>query len=122
MVTNYSDLLTEKGFTDKFSECHFRLAFDVKKSFSSFHPFLLSPPPHKRILNAIRENASNRVCADCGRPDPEWAVVNWGLVVCKDCSGVHRDLGVSYSKVRSLKMDEDIWTDDVVLFMQKFGT
>ena len=74
-----------------------------------------------RILTAIRENSSNRVCADCGRPDPEWAVVNWGLVVCKDCSGVHRDLGVSYSKVRSLKMDEDIWTDDVVLFMQKFG-
>ena len=79
---------------------------------------LLSYP---RVLKAIRENASNRVCADCGRPDPEWAVVNWALVVCKDCSGVHRELGVSYSKVRSLKMDEDIWTPDVVSLMQKFG-
>ena len=74
-----------------------------------------------RILTAIRKNQSNRFCADCDRPDPEWAVVNWGLVVCKDCSGVHRDLGVSYSKVRSLKMDEDIWTEDVVTFMQTFG-
>ena len=73
------------------------------------------------MLKSIRENASNRFCADCGRSDPEWAVVNWGLVVCKDCSGVHRDLGVSYSKVRSLKMDEEIWTEDVVTFMQQFG-
>ena len=37
--------------------------------------------------------------------DPDWASINLGALVCLDCSGVHRHLGVNISKVRSLTLD-----------------
>lgn len=43
---------------------------------------------------------ANRVCADCGNEDPDWASLNLGVLVCIECSGVHRSLGVHVSKVR----------------------
>ena len=45
---------------------------------------------------------ANRVCADCDKLDPDWVSLNLGVVVCIDCSGVHRSLGVHVSKVRNL--------------------
>lgn len=38
--------------------------------------------------------------------DPEWASLNLGVVMCIECSGVHRNLGSHISKVRSLGLDE----------------
>lgn len=47
----------------------------------------------------------NSTCADCGSPRPEWLIINKGILVCIECSGIHRSLGVHISKVRSLKLD-----------------
>jgi len=49
--------------------------------------------------------AANPSCADCDQSDPDWACINLGVLICIECSGVHRSLGVHVSKVRSLKLD-----------------
>jgi hypothetical protein len=49
--------------------------------------------------------AVNTACADCGAPDPTWCCINWGVCICIRCSGVHREMTTSVSKVRSLTLD-----------------
>jgi Putative GTPase activating protein for Arf/PH domain len=43
--------------------------------------------------------AENLTCADCGKSKPDWVSLNLGILVCLECSGVHRSLGVHVSKV-----------------------
>ncbi|KAL5484703.1 hypothetical protein EMCRGX_G021243 [Ephydatia muelleri] len=62
------------------------------------------PPSRSRKRQAIlKELASiegNTMCVDCGCGDPKWASVNLGVLMCIECSGTHRGLGV-----RSLTLD-----------------
>ena len=57
----------------------------------------------------------NPRCADCEAPHPDWVSLNLGVVICLQCSGVHRSLGVHVSKVRSLALDQVDETDLAVL-------
>lgn len=43
------------------------------------------------------------VCADCGAPEPGWASINRGILICDECCSVHRSLGRHISQVKSLK-------------------
>ncbi|XP_042298552.1 ARF GTPase-activating protein GIT1 isoform X3 [Sceloporus undulatus] len=43
------------------------------------------------------------VCADCSAPDPGWASINRGVLVCDECCGVHRSLGRHISIVKHLR-------------------
>lgn len=61
----------------------------------------------------------NMKCADCGNPDPKWASINLGITLCIACSGVHRSLGVHYSKVRSLTLD--VWEPEILRVMTELG-
>lgn len=69
---------------------------------------------NSEVANRIWAEPSNSLCADCGAPKPEWAAINLCVVVCKRCAGEHRGLGPSISKVRSLKMDRKVWTEELV--------
>lgn len=47
----------------------------------------------------------NEKCADCGMECPKWCCINWGTCICIMCSGTHREMTTSVSKVRSLTLD-----------------
>jgi hypothetical protein len=42
---------------------------------------------------------TNTMCADCDNPNPDWVSLNLGVLLCIECSAVHRSLGVHVSKV-----------------------
>ncbi|KAI8524524.1 hypothetical protein RHMOL_Rhmol13G0156000 [Rhododendron molle] len=73
----------------------------------------------KRRLKDLLLQSDNRVCADCGAPDPKWASANIGVFICLKCCGVHRSLGTHISKVLSVTLDE--WTDDEIDAMVEVG-
>jgi len=79
---------------------------------------MMEDPPHVDLLRNI---PGCHICADCGSPDPDWASLNLGVIVCIECSGVHRQLGVHVSKVRSLTLDVKVWEPSVLSLFQTLG-
>jgi hypothetical protein len=70
------------------------------------------PPACRSYLRSL---PGNRTCVDCGAPNPEWASVTHGCLLCLQCSGRHRSFGVRTSVVRSVDMDH--WTPVEILAM-----
>ena len=64
------------------------------------------------VLAEIISMPGNDACVDCGARGPRWASVSYGVVMCIQCSGKHRAMGVHLSKVRSLNLDR--WDEAMV--------
>jgi Arf-GAP/coiled-coil/ANK repeat/PH domain-containing protein len=81
----------------------------------------------KELFKRVRGMPGNNFCADCNAAgwywwctqlqnqrdnlqyvslDPDWASINLGTLLCIECSGIHRSLGVHVSKVRSVTLDK----------------
>uniref|UniRef100_A0A669BEQ0 ArfGAP with RhoGAP domain, ankyrin repeat and PH domain 1 n=1 Tax=Oreochromis niloticus TaxID=8128 RepID=A0A669BEQ0_ORENI len=76
---------------------------------------------NSEVAERIWAESSNSLCADCEASKPEWAAINLCVVVCKQCAGEHRGLGPSISKVRSLKMDKKVWTEELIQLFLVIG-
>ncbi|XP_044057014.1 arf-GAP with coiled-coil, ANK repeat and PH domain-containing protein 2-like isoform X3 [Siniperca chuatsi] len=70
-------------------------------------------------LQKVLAIPGNTCCCDCGQPDPRWASINLGITLCIQCSGIHRSLGVHFSKVRSLTLDT--WEPELLKLMCELG-
>uniref|UniRef100_A0A3Q0RQZ2 ArfGAP with RhoGAP domain, ankyrin repeat and PH domain 3 n=1 Tax=Amphilophus citrinellus TaxID=61819 RepID=A0A3Q0RQZ2_AMPCI len=73
------------------------------------------------VAEKIWSNRSNRTCADCKAPNPDWASINLCVVICKNCAGQHRGLGTMVSKVQSLKLDTSVWSNEIVQLFIMLG-
>ncbi|XP_073727114.1 arf-GAP with Rho-GAP domain, ANK repeat and PH domain-containing protein 1 [Misgurnus anguillicaudatus] len=73
------------------------------------------------VTNQLWRSPWNKVCADCGAANPEWASVNLLVVICEACAGAHRSMGSNRSKVRSLKLDNKVWTEPLIQLFVLYG-
>ncbi|XP_059399946.1 arf-GAP with coiled-coil, ANK repeat and PH domain-containing protein 2-like isoform X7 [Carassius carassius] len=70
-------------------------------------------------LQRVMAIGGNSICCDCGQLEPRWASINLGITLCIQCSGIHRSLGVHFSKVRSLTLDT--WEPELLKLMCELG-
>eukprot|EP00063_Salmo_salar_P030396 XP_014005231.1 PREDICTED: arf-GAP with coiled-coil, ANK repeat and PH domain-containing protein 2-like isoform X8 [Salmo salar] len=77
------------------------------------------PLKGESALQRVMVIGGNACCCDCGQPDPRWASINLGITLCIQCSGIHRSLGVHFSKVRSLTLDS--WEPELLKLMCELG-
>ncbi|XP_024149334.1 arf-GAP with GTPase, ANK repeat and PH domain-containing protein 2 isoform X6 [Oryzias melastigma] len=70
-------------------------------------------------LQAIRNAKGNNQCVDCEAPNPTWASLNLGALICIECSGIHRNLGTHLSRVRSLDLDD--WPGELTQVLAAIG-
>jgi len=61
----------------------------------------------------------NSKCFDCGAQKPKWSSINNGIFLCLKCAGIHRNLGLNISVIRSLQIDS--WNEKQILFLKKGG-
>ncbi|CAL8297588.1 unnamed protein product [Lota lota] len=74
---------------------------------------------YQAVLNSLLALEENKFCADCDSKGPRWASWNLGIFVCIRCAGIHRNLGVHISKVKSVNLDQ--WTQEQVQCVQEMG-
>ncbi|RVE56205.1 hypothetical protein OJAV_G00233770 [Oryzias javanicus] len=59
----------------------------------------------KSIVEEVKKMSGNDRCCDCGAAGPSWLSTNLGVLICIECSGIHREIGVHYSRIQSLDLD-----------------
>uniref|UniRef100_A0A8C6UY38 Small ArfGAP 1 n=1 Tax=Neogobius melanostomus TaxID=47308 RepID=A0A8C6UY38_9GOBI len=74
---------------------------------------------HQAILSKMLREEDNKYCADCEAKGPRWASWNLGVFMCIRCAGIHRNLGVHISRVKSVNLDQ--WTSEQIQSIQDMG-
>lgn len=61
----------------------------------------------QQLIRQVQALTGNDRCVDCStiKDKPTWLSTNLGVLVCIECSGIHRDLGVHISRIQSLILD-----------------
>ena len=71
------------------------------------------------MLAELLRLPENQECMECRARNPTWASTNLGVFLCIRCSGLHRQIGVHITKVKSCTMD--LWEPEQIAFIQKMG-
>lgn len=74
---------------------------------------------YQAVLANLLLEEDNKFCADCQSKGPRWASWNIGVFICIRCAGIHRNLGVHISRVKSVNLDQ--WTQEQIQCMQEMG-
>ncbi|KAM5471199.1 hypothetical protein MauCBS54593_003539 [Microsporum audouinii] len=78
--------------------------------------------PAKLLQTIHNADQGNTWCADCCTASKvEWVSINLGIVLCIECSGIHRSLGTHISKIRSLTLDIHSFSNDIVEILLQVG-
>jgi hypothetical protein len=72
---------------------------------------------HPKLKILLKDE--NLHCVDCGKSPAAWASLSFGVIICIECAGYHRSLGVHITQVRSITMDD--WTDLQVGYIMNGG-
>lgn len=99
-----------------------RITVGARPSYVRSDTNLVEEDP-SRLLQIIRDaDQGNHWCADCGSASKvEWVSINLGIVLCIECSGIHRSLGTHISKIRSLTLDVKSFSNDIVEILVQIG-
>ncbi|XP_052122885.1 arfGAP with SH3 domain, ANK repeat and PH domain-containing protein isoform X3 [Frankliniella occidentalis] len=90
-------------------------AFDDsgKSGGSKINPSLLEL--QQAIIRYVQKLPGNDRCCDCNsQNDATWLSTNFGIIVCIECSGIHREMGVHISRIQSLTLD-NVGTSQLLL-------
>ncbi|XP_077193600.1 stromal membrane-associated protein 2 isoform X2 [Paroedura picta] len=74
---------------------------------------------YQAVLANLLLEEENKYCVDCQAKGPRWASWNIGVFICIRCAGIHRNLGVHISRVKSVNLDQ--WTQEQIQCMQEMG-
>ena len=80
---------------------------------------VVSPEYRDSVLRTLKREPENLTCFQCGNKNPNWASVTLGLLICYNCTSLHRSLGTHISFVKSTELDK--WTRRNLTFLELGG-
>ena len=64
----------------------------------------------EKIVQNIRKKEGNQFCADCHYPSPSWSSLDFGILICYECSG---NLFSLFKLIKPERISSEAWTKNI---------